>query len=96
MSEKIQARGISFTDQTLVVELEHERHSVPLEWIPELAQIPVNQLSDCQLSDDGTRVHWPESGLTLPVKGLLLGSYLQDGLELLEGLCDVESQHRSS
>ncbi|MBB1488777.1 DUF2442 domain-containing protein [Oceanospirillum sediminis] len=92
---QIKAQGIAFTDKELIVESDQSRHSVPLSWIKALEDTPRSQLEDYELQLDGTCVYWPQLELTLSVKGLILGSYIQDGLELLEEMCEpptTESQ----
>ena len=93
---QIKAQGIAFTDKELIVELAQSRHSVPLSWIKALEDTPISQLQDYELQLEGTCVYWPQLELTLPVKGLILGSYIQDGLELLEEMCEPPTKENQS
>jgi hypothetical protein len=69
------ARGVSFGDDTLVVQLEDGRQiSVPIAWFPRLAEAMsahLNELDNWRLIGGGIGVHWPGLDEDISVENLL-------------------------
>ncbi len=71
-----QAHNITFTNETLVVELVDGRTiSVPLVWFPRLSNASKAQLNNWELLGDGEGIHWPDLDEDLSVAGLLAGAH---------------------
>lgn len=69
------ANSISFTDDSLVVELVDGRVvSVPLTWFPTLSKASNQELGEWELLGDGEGIHWPLLDEDLSVAGLLMGN----------------------
>ena len=76
----VRAQVVSFTDDSLVVELTDGRViSVPLTWFPRLLNAGLEQRANWQLLGEGEGIHWPEADEDISVEGLL------QGLPSLEG-----------
>jgi hypothetical protein len=66
------ARGVSFGDDTLVVDLEDGRQiSVPLAWFPRLAAATTEQRGIWELIGRGIGIYWPELDEDISVENLL-------------------------
>ena len=68
------AQGVSFTDDSLVVELTDGRViSVPFTWFPRLLNAGIEQRANWQLLGEGEGIHWPDADEDISVEGLLRG-----------------------
>ena len=68
------AQGVSFTDDSLVVELTDGRViSVPLTWFPRLLNVGLEQRANWKLLGEGEGIHWPDADEDISVEGLLRG-----------------------
>jgi hypothetical protein len=62
-------------DQMLQVSLRDGRIiSIPLEWVPFLADATHEQKRRVAIQSGGAELHWPDIGASLPILGLLAGS----------------------
>ena len=69
-----QARDVSFTDDSISVELLDGRTiSAPLTWFPRLLEANNTQRNNWQLMGDGEGIHWSDIDEDLSVAGLLAG-----------------------
>lgn len=70
-----QAKSVSFTDDTLSVDLADGRTiTVPLAWYPRLLHATPAQRDKWQLSGAGYGIHWPDIDEDLSTDGLLRGA----------------------
>jgi len=68
------ARSVSFTDDSLVVELDDGRTiSVPVAWYPRLLHGIQAERENFELIGDGEGIHWPALNEDISVEGLLAG-----------------------
>jgi hypothetical protein len=68
-------KGVSFTDDTLVVDLLDGRTiSVPLAWYPRLLAATRPQRASWRVAGGGYGIHWPDIDEDLTTEGLLCGA----------------------
>jgi len=68
------ARGVSVTDDTLVVDLVDGRTiSVPLAWYPRLAHGSSAERGRWRFIGEGEGIHWPDLDEDISIEGLLAG-----------------------
>ena len=71
--ERIQ--NVSFTDDTLVVDLADGRTiSVPLAWYPRLFRATPAQRANYHVAGAGYGIHWPDVDEDISAEGLLRGA----------------------
>jgi hypothetical protein len=70
-----QAKAVSVTDDTLVVDLVDGRTiSVPLAWYPRLTNGTAEERNDWELIGRGEGIHWPRLDEDISVDDLLVGN----------------------
>jgi len=68
-------KNLSFTDDTLSVDLEDGRTiTVPLAWYPRLLSATPAQRANWQIAGGGFGIHWPQIDEDLSTEGLLHGA----------------------
>ena len=68
------AKGISVTEDTLVVELMDGRTlTVPVMWYPRLANGCSTERANWRLIGEGEGVHWPDLDEDISIEGVLAG-----------------------
>jgi hypothetical protein len=73
-TNEARARGVSVTEDTLVVDLVDGRTiAVPLTWYPRLAYGTPAERARWRFIGDGEGIHWPDLDEDLSVEGLLAG-----------------------
>ncbi len=72
--EKMSAKSINVTDDTLTVDLEDGRTiSVPIGWYPRLSCGTMAERANFQISGADYGIHWPDLDEDIGIEGLLLG-----------------------
>jgi len=88
------AHHVSFTDDSLVVELVDGRTiTVPLTWYPRLAHGTEGERANWRLIGEGEGIHWPDVDEDISVEGLLAGR--RSGETQASLLRWLESRHAS-
>jgi hypothetical protein len=73
-TSKVLARGVTVTDDALMVELSDGRTiAVPLAWYPRLAHGTTKEQSSWRLIAGARGIHWPELDEDISVDNHLLG-----------------------
>jgi len=68
------ARGISITEDSLVVDLDDGRTiAVPLAWFPRLLNGSQEERKDFRLIGRGEGINWPQLDEDISVEGLIFG-----------------------
>ena len=72
-------KDVSFTEDTLAVDLVDERTIVvPIVWYPRLLEASSEQRPNWQISAAGSGIHWPDIDEDLSTAGLLRGAPAAD------------------
>lgn len=70
----LQARSVSLTEDSLVVELADGRSvSAPLAWYPRLLEGSASERDNHRLIASGEGIHWPDLDEDISVEGILAG-----------------------
>lgn len=73
-----QGKALRFDDRYLHVELRDGRMvSTPMAWYPALQEASWKQLADYRLTEEGSRIEWPELDFRLNVESMVLGLHQQ-------------------
>jgi hypothetical protein len=69
------AVDVKIKDLMLQVYLKDGRMvAVPLNWFPVICEAAPSQQANIEIQAGGANLHWPETGVTLSVMGLLAGA----------------------